>query len=102
MSREIVLQQVDYLIERLGPIDNDDAYELFRQGLNAVFSLESSSVNGPPLAAFRAIYVGDDGRLTAAIEPLRAQPSVRRWCLGVEHYLGGRLRIEPAKLEADA
>ena len=84
MSREAVLQQVDYLIDQLGPINNDDACELFRQGLNAVFALESSGVNGPPLAAFRAIYIGDDGRLTAAVEPLRAQLSVRRWCLGVE------------------
>jgi hypothetical protein len=100
--RSVVLQQVDYLLERLGPIDNDDAFELLRQGLNAVFALESSGVNGPPPAAFHAIYLGQDGRLTAVVEPLHAQPHVRRWCRTVEVYLGGRLRIEPEKLEAEA
>lgn len=100
--RAVVLQQVDYLLERLGPIDNDDAVELLRQGLNAVFALESSEVNGPPLAAFHAIYVGDRGRLTAVVEPLNAQPHVRQWCRTVEEYLGGRLSIEPGKLEAEA
>jgi hypothetical protein len=100
--RAVVLQQVDYLIERLGPIDHDDACELLRQGLNAIFSLESSGVNGPPPAAFHAIYVGEDGRLTAVVEPLNAQSHVRRWCRTVEDYLGGRLRIEPEKLETAA
>jgi hypothetical protein len=100
--RAVVLQQVDYLIERLGPIDHDDACELLRQGLNAIFALESGGVNGPPPGAFHAVYVGEGGRLTAVVEPLRAQPNVRRWCRSVEDYLGGRLRIEPEKLEAEA
>jgi hypothetical protein len=36
------------------------------------------------------------------VEPLQAQQAIRRWCQTVEDYLGGRLRIEPEKLEADA
>lgn len=100
--RGVVLQQVDYLLQRLGPFDNDDAVELLRQGLNTVFALEGSGVNGPPPAAFHAIYVGKDGRLTAVVEPIHAQPNARRWCRTVEDYLGGRLRIEPEKLEAEA
>jgi len=101
-TRDVVMQQVNYLLQRLGPFDNDDAVELLRQGLNTVFALESGSMNGPPPAAFHAIYVGEDGRLTAVVEPLQAQQAIRRWCRAVEDYLGGRLRIEPEKLEAEA
>lgn len=92
--RGVVLQQVDYLLERLGPIDNDDAFELLRQGLNAVFK-PVTDLYDPPWVAFHAIYRGQDGRLTAVVEPLHVQSDIRTWCQGVQEYLGGRLAIEP-------
>lgn len=94
-NRTAVLQQVDQLLDRFGPFDNDDSLELLRQGLNAVFVPAGANLNDPPWVAFHAIYVGHDGKLTAVVEPLHIQEDIRQWCLEVAEYLGGRLAIEP-------
>lgn len=91
MSREIVMQQVDYLRERLGPFDNDDALELLRQGLNAIFALESSA----PAMTFHAVFVHENGKLAAVVEPRHWQSNMRLWCRDVEMYFGGRLQVLP-------
>jgi hypothetical protein len=85
------MQQVDYLRERLGPFDNDDALELFRQGLNAIFALESSA----PAMTFHAVFVHETGKLAAVVEPRHWQSNLPRWCREVEVYFGGRLQVQP-------
>lgn len=95
MSRQDVLHQVDNLLERFGPFDNDDALELLREGLNAVFVPSGTNLVDPPWVAFHAIYRNNEGKLTAIVESLHIQNDIHEWCKGVQDYLEGRLLIEP-------
>lgn len=95
MSRLDVLRQVDNLLERFGPFDNDDALELLREGLNAVFVPSGTNLADPPWVAFHAIYRNSSGKLTAIVESLHIQNDIHEWCKGVQNYLDGKLLIEP-------
>jgi hypothetical protein len=95
MSRQDVLHQVDSLLDRFGPFDNDDALELLREGLNAVFMPSGTNLVDPPWVAFHAIYLNSNGKLTAIVESLHIQNDIQEWCKGVQDYLEGRLLIEP-------